>query len=187
MARMNLPNKLTMLRIFMIPVFVLLFSLLPAENPSAAICFILASLTDTLDGKIARKRNLITAFGKFMDPLADKILTQAAFILLVGRGDIPAWIVIVIVARELLITGFRTLAASSGVTIAASKWGKYKTAVQMLTLVLFLLRPFGLEKLMIPASEPVTPILLYLSLILTVISGWDYIVKNKDVLDLQNI
>lgn len=187
MAKMNLPNKLTVLRIFMIPIFVILFYLLPAENPSALICFVLASLTDTLDGQIARKRKLITTFGKFMDPLADKILTQAAFICLVGRGDIPAWMVIIIVGRELLITGFRTLAASQGITIAASRWGKYKTATQMICLVIFLFKPFGLERMGISALEPISQVFLILSLILTIISGWDYIMKNKEILDVENI
>lgn len=184
---MNLPNKLTVLRICMIPVFVLLFYLAPADQPVAAVIFILASLTDSLDGKIARKRNLITTFGKFMDPLADKILTQAAFICLVGRGDISAWIVIIIVARELLITGFRTIAASKGITIAASKWGKYKTATQMICIVVFLLKPYAVTQLGLPSSEIVSSILLYLALALTIISGWDYIAKNKKVLDLDNI
>ena len=125
---MNLANKITMIRVFLVPLFILMFYLDINNNQLyAALIFILASMTDALDGYIARSRNLITNFGKFIDPLADKILTSAALILLVESGKIPAWVVIIIIAREFTITGFRILAAADGITIAASSLGKIKT------------------------------------------------------------
>ena len=139
----------------------------------------LASLTDALDGYLARSRNLITNFGKFVDPLVDKVLTMAAFIVLVEAGVIPAWSVIIIISRELIITGFRTLAADMGITIAASMWGKAKTTSQMISLVLLLLHNEVLNKFGI--------YVFYLAVILTIISGLDYLIKNKKVLDLENI
>ncbi len=168
---MNLPNKLTVLRVLMIPFFVA-FYLLGYVYIADAI-FIIASLTDMLDGRIARKYNLITNFGKFMDPLADKLLVSAALICFVALNRIPAWIVIVITSREFIISGFRLVAAEAGIVIAAGWWGKVKTAVTMVTIVL-----------MIPAFLPsiVELILVYASLILTVISLIDYLVKNKGVI-----
>lgn len=123
-----------------------LFSNLKYGQYIAVSIFILASLTDTLDGHIARSRNLITTFGKFMDPLADKILVSAAFISLVELGKVPSWIVIIIISRELAITGFRTVAVSEGVTIAADKWGKMKTVTQLIAIIALLLNnyPFSL-------------------------------------------
>lgn len=183
---MNLPNKITMVRIFLIPIFVALFYLLPQESLWPVILFIVASMTDFVDGHLARSKGLVTTFGKFVDPLADKLLTQAAFILLVERQEIAAWIALVILARELMITAFRTLAASSGVTIAASMWGKYKTVFQMLTIIAFLSKPFCIDKLGMTFMGSLSDILLYIALALTIISGLDYLIKNKDVLDLEN-
>lgn len=181
---MNLANKITIFRVFLIPVFmIVLYSGNPNSNIYAGIIFIFASLTDTLDGYIARSRNLITDFGKFVDPLADKLLVSAALISLVGMQKIPAWVVVVIIAREFTITGFRTIAASEGVTIAASKWGKIKTITQLLAISLILLDNWPFRNLGIRMDQ----IMLYLSLIFTVISGVDYIYKNKDTLNLDNI
>ncbi len=174
---MNLPNKLTILRVAMIPFFVL-FMLFPvmgeADKWIALVLFIVASLTDMLDGHIARKYNLITNFGKFMDPLADKLLVCSALICLVELGRIASWIVIVIIAREFIISGFRLVAADNGVVIAASYWGKFKTTFQMIMICL-----------MIANLEPLqlfTDIVMWIALILTVVSLMDYLIKNKEVM-----
>ena len=176
---MNIANKVTMVRLVMIPIFVVAFYYFGTSYNIAAILFMLASLTDALDGYLARSRNLITNFGKFVDPLVDKVLTMAAFIVMVEAGVIPAWSVIIIISRELIITGFRTLAADMGITIAASMWGKAKTTSQMISLVLLLLHNEVLNKFGI--------YVFYLAVILTIISGLDYLIKNKKVLDLENI
>ncbi|WP_073998108.1 CDP-diacylglycerol--glycerol-3-phosphate 3-phosphatidyltransferase [Anaerococcus urinomassiliensis] len=176
---MNIANKVTTLRLILIPIFVAFYYFMGRENNIAAIIFIIASLTDALDGHLARSRNLITNFGKFVDPLVDKVLTMAAFIVLVEGQIIPAWAVIIIIARELIITGFRTLAADQGITIAASMWGKAKTTSQMIALVCLLLDVESLNNIGI--------YIFYIAVILTVISGVDYMVKNKQVLDLENI
>lgn len=176
---MNIANKVTMVRLILIPVFVVAFYIYGTNNNLASILFMVASLTDALDGHLARSRNLITNFGKFVDPLVDKVLTMAAFIVLVEANIIPAWAVIIIISRELIITGFRTLAADMGITIAASMWGKAKTTSQMISLVLLLLHNESLNKFGI--------YVFYLAVILTIISGLDYLIKNKKVLDLENI
>lgn len=176
---MNIANKVTTLRLILIPVFVAFYYFIGRDNNIAAIIFIIASLTDALDGHLARSRNLITNFGKFVDPLVDKVLTMAAFIVLVEGQIIPAWAVIIIIARELIITGFRTLAADQGITIAASMRGKAKTTSQMIALVCLLLDVEVLNNIGI--------YIFYIAVALTVISGVDYIVKNKQVLDLENI
>jgi CDP-diacylglycerol--glycerol-3-phosphate 3-phosphatidyltransferase len=176
---MNIANKVTTLRLVLIPVFIILYYTYGRSNNLAAIIFILASLTDALDGHLARSRNLVTTFGKFVDPLADKLLTMAAFIVLVGGNILPAWAVIIILSRELAITAFRTIAADQGIVIAASKWGKAKTTSQMLALVMLLFNNNTLNNLGI--------YVFYLAVILTIISGADYIIKNKKVLDLENI
>ena len=175
---MNLPNKLTMLRVCLIPFFVVFLLLEGGQNPmyryiSTAI-FIVASLTDLLDGKIARKYNLVTNFGKFMDPLADKLLVCSALICLIELGQIPSWMVIIIISREFIISGFRLVASDNGVVIAASYWGKFKTTFQMIAVVLLILQ--------IPALKMVTNICLWIALILTVVSLADYVVKNRKVL-----
>jgi len=162
----------------MIPFFVLFVNL--PGTPAAIIAlviFIAASLTDTADGYIARKYNLVTDFGKFMDPLADKLLVCSALILFAASGDIPSWIVIIIIAREFIISGFRLIAADNGIVIAASWWGKAKTIAQMVTIVVILLR--------IEALKPLQTVLIYVSLVLTVVSLIDYIMQNKQVLGSQ--
>ena len=174
---MNLPNKLTLFRVILIPVFVvfMLVSVMGDTDKWIALAiFIIASLTDLLDGKIARKYNLITDFGKFMDPLADKLLVCSAMICLVSLGRIPAWIVIVIIAREFIISGFRLIAADNGRVIAASYWGKFKTTFQMVMVILMIAD--------IPQLYILTQIIMYVALVLTVISLVDYLVKNKDVM-----
>ena len=179
---MNLPNKLTMFRVILIPFFVF-FLLAPYfegyGNYVAVAIFIVASLTDLLDGKIARKYNLVTNFGKFMDPLADKLLVCSAMICLIELGLLPAWIVIIIIAREFIISGFRLIASDNGVVIAASYWGKFKTTFQMLMVIVLLLN-FD-----IPAFKILGTVLIWIATILTVVSLIDYIVKNKDGLKEQ--
>ena len=175
---MNLPNKLTVLRVCMIPFFVVMLLLNGGENQTyryiAAAIFIVASLTDMLDGKIARKYNLVTNFGKFMDPLADKLLVCSALICLVDLKQLPAWMVIVIISREFIISGFRLVASDNGIVIAASYWGKFKTTFQMIAVVLLIVG--------IPALSMVTTAVVWIALVLTVISLVDYIAKNVNVL-----
>ena len=180
--KMNLPNKLTMLRLFMVPVFIIVYNYYGQASVIPAIIFALTALTDFLDGHIARSRNLVTTFGKFMDPLVDKVLTQAGFIVLTGAGLVPAWMVIVIVFRELLITGLRTIAASNNVTIAASSLGKIKTVTQFVSIILLLVKD---AVTFIP--DVLANGALYLAVIFTMLSGLDYLIKNKNVLDLDNI
>lgn len=163
---MNLPNKLTILRMIMIPVFLVVLyipGLGMSGNIAAAAIFILASITDFLDGKIARKYNLVTNFGKFMDPLADKLLVCSALIALVDFDKVAAWIVIIIIAREFIISGFRLIAADNGVVIAASYWGKFKTTFQMIMIILLIL------DLNYPFSGVVNMVVTYIALILTVV------------------
>lgn len=175
---MNLPNKLTILRVIMIPFFVLALLYDGGENQIlryvAAAIFIIASLTDMLDGKIARKYNLVTNFGKFMDPLADKLLVCSALICMIELRELPAWMVIIIISREFIISGFRLVASDNGVVIAASYWGKFKTTFQMIGVVLLIFN--------IPALSTLTTIIVWIALALTVISLVDYIVKNAGVL-----
>lgn len=178
---MNLPNKLTILRVCTIPFFVLFMEaniLGGADKYVAVVLFILASVTDALDGHIARKYNLVTNFGKFMDPLADKLLVCSALICL--TGIIPSWIVIVIISRELIISGFRIIAADNGIVIAASYWGKIKTVFQMVMIIWLIVDlPFVV-------SDIIGQILIYGSLVLTVVSLVDYMLKNKNVLKENN-
>ena len=176
---MNLPNKLTIMRVILIPFFVffLLSPYFPAYgNYIAVAIFIVASLTDMLDGKIARKYNLVTNFGKFMDPLADKLLVCSAMICLIELDRLAAWIVIVIIAREFIISGFRLVASDKGVVIAASYWGKFKTNFQMFAIIL-LIADFGG-----PVAFVIEQVLVYIALILTIVSLVDYLAKNIDVL-----
>lgn len=175
---MNLPNKLTVLRVIMVPFFV--FFMLtdvggPANKWIALILFCVASLTDMLDGKIARKYNLVTNFGKFMDPLADKLLVCSAMICMIEMGKLPAWIVIVIIAREFIISGFRLVASDNGIVIAASYWGKFKTVSQMALIIVLIMDLGGVWNV-------VGTVLTWVALLLTVVSLIDYIAKNKQVL-----
>lgn len=175
---MNLPNKLTVMRVILIPFFVaaLLYDNGSSQNMRivANVIFIVASLTDLFDGKIARKYNLVTNFGKFMDPLADKLLVCSALICLIQLGQLPAWVVIIIISREFIISGFRLVAADNGIVIAASYWGKFKTTFQMIAVILMIFN--------IPALATVTMIMLVIAVVLTVISLVDYVAKNIEVL-----
>ena len=175
---MNLPNKLTTLRVFMIPFFVFFLLYQGGENTTfrmiSLVLFIVASLTDLLDGKIARKYNLVTNFGKFMDPLADKLLVCSALICLSELGQLPAWMVIIIISREFIISGFRLVAAVNGVVIAASYWGKFKTTFQMAAVILMIFN--------IPALTLVTNIVVVIAVALTIISLVDYVAKNIKIL-----
>ncbi len=175
---MNLPNKLTVLRMILIPFFVVCLlaqgGAVPSLRYGAVAIFIVASLTDLLDGKIARKYNLVTNFGKFMDPLADKLLVCSALICLIELEQIPSWMVIIIVSREFIISGFRLVAAEQGIVIAASYWGKWKTTFQMIAVILMIVN--------IPALQTVTTVCTWIALILTVVSLVDYISKNHKVL-----
>ena len=186
---MNLPNKLTVFRVILIVPFVLLLlggyaqwgwftaifgTILEYTDYIALALFIIASLTDLLDGKIARKYNLVTNFGKFMDPLADKLLVCAALICLIELQRIPAWIVIIIISREFIISGFRLVAADNRVVIAANYWGKFKTTFQMIMVCLMIAN--------IEALAFLTQIITWIAVLLTVVSLVDYVVKNKCVL-----
>ena len=175
---MNLPNKLTLLRVVLIPVFVVLLLLEGGQNDTlriaALIVFCFASFTDFLDGQIARRNNLVTNFGKFMDPLADKLLVCSALICMIELGQLPSWYVITVIAREFIISGFRLVAADHGIVIAASWWGKFKTTFQMLTVILLILN--------IPALHTVTLIIAGVAFVLTLVSLLDYIAKNYKVI-----
>lgn len=176
---MNLPNKLTLFRVFLIPFFVFFLLFNPDDSLFriiATIIFIVASLTDMLDGKIARKYNLITNFGKFADPLADKLLVCSAMICLIETGQLPAWIVIIIIAREFIISGFRLIASDKGVVIAANYFGKFKTVFQMLMVIVMVLN------LNFSWWFILGIILMWISLVLTILSLVVYIYQNKDVL-----
>ncbi|MCB2285786.1 CDP-diacylglycerol--glycerol-3-phosphate 3-phosphatidyltransferase [Clostridium algidicarnis] len=195
---MNLANKLTIVRIFLVPIFLIFITAqdIPYGTIIATVIFIIAALTDKLDGYIARSRNQITKFGKFMDPLADKLLVTAALISLVEYQIVPAWAAIVIIAREFAVTGLRTIAASDGNVIAASYWGKLKTVIQIIAIILLLL------KVNIAAQPELTDkvynsnllkgffnwapeIFLYLAVIITIISGLDYFIKNKSAISVD--
>ncbi|MFD1336174.1 CDP-diacylglycerol--glycerol-3-phosphate 3-phosphatidyltransferase [Oceanobacillus iheyensis] len=188
---MNLPNKLTFSRILMIPIFILLLSIpfpwgawdignseLPVAHFLAALIFIIAAATDWIDGYYARKYQLVTNLGKFMDPLADKLLVSAALILLVEMEIAPAWIVIIIISRELAVTGLRLVAAGEGIVLAAGSMGKLKTATQMISIAVLLLHNFPFSYIDFPFGI----IMLYIALIFTIISGVDYFIKNWHVM-----
>ncbi len=178
---MNLPNMLTTIRMVLIIPFVMVMQMAPEGNGKfiALAIFVLASFTDFLDGYIARKNHLVTNFGKFMDPLADKLLVSAAMICLVSMGRIPAWMVIIIISREFAISGFRLIAADNGIVIAASWWGKFKTVSQMIMIILLIANLGGVFTVL-------ENIFKWIALILTVVSLADYIWKNKKVLSMQS-
>lgn len=176
---MNLANKITLLRILMIPFFMVLVLVeFPYHMEAALAVFLAASLTDKLDGYLARKYNMITDFGKFMDPLADKLLVTGAFVALIQLGRIEAWIVFVILAREFAVTGLRSLAAAQNIIIAASSYGKIKTVTQIVAIIILLLDnfPFSLINL------PMNTIAIYAALAATILSGLDYFSKNMQVI-----
>lgn len=188
---MNIPNKITLSRICLIPIFIIILSIpfdwgewsigttvLPVSHFVAGLIFLIASLTDWLDGYYARKYNLITNMGKFLDPLADKLLVSAAFILLVQMELAAAWIVILIISREFAVTGLRLVAAGEGIVLAASNMGKIKTVSQIGAIALLLLHNFPFSYMGIPVDT----IVLYIALILTTWSGVEYFVKNWHVM-----
>jgi CDP-diacylglycerol--glycerol-3-phosphate 3-phosphatidyltransferase len=188
---MNLPNKITLSRIFIIPIFIILLSVpfdwgtwnigetdLPVAHFAAALLFILAAGTDWLDGYYARKYNLVTNLGKFLDPLADKLLVSSALILLVEMNMAPAWVVILIISREFAVTGLRLVAAGESIVLAASSMGKIKTASQMIAIAVLLLHNFPFSYVGFPFGT----VMLYIALIFTVWSGIDYFIKNWHVM-----
>ena len=178
---MNLPNKLTIVRIIMIPFFVffLLTDFVAGSKWIATVLFCAASLTDFLDGHIARKYNLVTNFGKFMDPLADKLLVCSALICMIELDRLPAWFVIIIIAREFIISGFRLVASDNGIVIAAGIWGKLKTVCQMVMIIVLIADLGGV-------FEIIGTVLIWLSLALTIISLVDYLYTNRQVLSMQD-
>ncbi|AEB76111.1 CDP-diacylglycerol--glycerol-3-phosphate 3-phosphatidyltransferase [Clostridium botulinum] len=176
---MNLANKLTLLRVILVPIFLIFISISsPTNTLIAIVIFVVAALTDKLDGYIARSRNEITNFGKFMDPLADKLLVTSALVALVQYKVIPAWMVMIIIAREFAVTGLRAVAASEGVVIAASWWGKIKTVIQIIAIILCLISLIYTASYM----RYVTYISISLAVLITLISGIDYFVKNRKVI-----
>lgn len=194
---MNLPNKLTIFRMILIVPFVILLlggfhewgwftaifgGILEYVDFIALAIFIIASLTDLVDGKIARKYNLVTNFGKFMDPLADKLLVCSALICLVEMGRIPGWIVILIIAREFIISGFRLVASDKGVVIAANYWGKFKTTFQMIMVCMMIANNEVIPEAIRGGYQILTDIIMWIALALTVISLVDYVWKNRSVM-----
>ncbi|PRO65172.1 CDP-diacylglycerol--glycerol-3-phosphate 3-phosphatidyltransferase [Alkalicoccus urumqiensis] len=188
---MNIPNRITISRIFMIPLFMvfllipfnwgelqLLGAGIPVSHFAAAVVFIVAAATDWLDGYYARKHNLVTNMGKFLDPLADKLLITAAFVSLAGMDMFPAWAAVVILSREFAVTGLRLVASGGGEVIAASIWGKWKTVSQIVAAAAIMLHNIGFALIGIPFAG----IMIYVAVILTVFSGVDYFMKNKHVL-----
>ena len=195
---MNLANKLTMIRIFLVPVFLIFITVkdIPYGSIIATVIFIIASLTDQLDGHIARSRNQITNFGKFMDPLADKLLVTAALVSLVELKLGAGWAVVIILAREFAVSGLRTLAASDGIVIAASWWGKIKTVTQMIAILLLLLKvnintsanaiSFVNNNSFLSGFFTYVPeTIMFIAVLITIISGIDYFVKNKHVISMK--
>ena len=185
---MNLANKITISRILATPVF--LFFLVPGwfgqfigldkwGRYAAAVVFVIAALTDMVDGKIARKYNMVSELGKFLDPIADKLLVTAALIAFIMTDKLSVWIVFIILAREFIVTGFRVVAAGQGVVIAADKWGKIKTVIQIIAIVAMLINdyPFSLF-----INIPIGLSLMYLAVVMTVISGVNYVGKNIAIL-----
>lgn len=170
---MNLPNKLTIMRVILVPVFVVLYVL--GLFVPACIVFIIASVTDMLDGRIARKYNLVTNFGKIMDPLADKVLVYAAFCLFVEDGTMPGWMLIIILLREFTVAGMRTVAASEGTVVAAGTTGKIKTVLQMIAVPVLILATLA------SWVNTVGQVFLWASLVMTIVSGTEYVIKNKGV------
>jgi CDP-diacylglycerol---glycerol-3-phosphate 3-phosphatidyltransferase len=188
---MNIPNRITVSRILLIPIFIIIMSVpfnwgewnigdatLPVSHFVAALIFIIASTTDWIDGHYARKYNLVTNLGKFLDPLADKLLVSSALILLIEMGIAPAWVVIIIISREFAVTGLRLVAAGEGIVLAAGKMGKLKTATQMIAIASLLLHNFPFSYI----SFPFGTIMLYIALFFTVLSGIDYFAKNWHVM-----
>ena len=178
MKEINLPNRITIGRVLLVPLFVLLaLWQFPGHDIWAALIFAIAAISDALDGHMARSRNLVTTLGKFLDPLADKMLVCSAYIALVSLGRLPAWMVIVIVCREFIVSGVRVMAADAGVVIAASFLGKLKTLLQIISIMTLLLSTLAFWPQ--PLYHSLTQIVLWLALLATVISGADYAYKGK--------
>lgn len=176
---MNIANKITIARLILVPIFIIiLLSNIKYSDIISSILFAIASLTDKLDGYIARKYNQITNLGKFMDPLVDKIMVSSALIALIQLGRIQSWIVIIILSREFIVTGLRTIGANRGIVIAASNFGKYKTTFQIIAIISLMLNNYPFEYVFFPFST----IALYLALFMTVYSGIDYIVRCKNII-----
>lgn len=185
---MNLPNKITLSRILATPIF--LFLLIPGwfgqffgldqwGRIAAAVVFILASLTDLVDGKLARKHNMVSDLGKFLDPIADKLLVTSALIALIKTDDLSVWVVFIIIAREFIVSGFRLVAASQGLVIAADKLGKIKTILQIIAIVAMLIKDFPFSLF---TGFPVGLAIMYLATIMTIISGANYLIFNSKIL-----
>ena len=199
---MNLPNKLTVFRIILVPIMVLIpyfniqgeFLNIPISWIIIDIIFIIAAITDKLDGTIARKRNLVTNFGKFLDPIADKILVLGAMVMLVEMAKLPAWIPVIVLFREFVVSGYRLIAVEQGgKVIAASIWGKIKTATQMVAIIMMFLDKYSFAAVLNSATRGtmntfelifnvITSILMFVSVIAAIFSGWDYIKGGKDLL-----
>lgn len=180
---MNLANKLTIIRIFLVPIFLVFIAVkeIPYGTVIATAVFVVASLTDKLDGYIARSRNQITRFGKFMDPLADKLLVTAALISLVEFRIIPTWMAMIIIAREFAVTGLRAIAAAEGTVIAASWWGKIKTVIQIIAIICALINLNYATVFFTTATK----IIMMIAIIVTILSGADYFIKNKEVIKID--
>ena len=179
---MNLPNKLTILRVILVPVFMAFMLVIPKNTAYvtvSALIFIIASLTDTLDGYLARKNGLVTNFGKLMDPLADKMLTTAAYLGLLTMGRASCWAVMLILTREFIVSGIRLVAAGNGTVIAASVWGKAKTIFQMVSIIAAFLVMYPICP--VDTGILITNILVWISAVITVISGADSVIKNLEV------
>ena len=199
---MNLPNKLTVFRIILVPIMVLIpylniqgeFLTIPISWIIIDIIFIIAAITDKLDGTIARKRNLVTNFGKFLDPIADKILVLGAMVMLVEMSKLPAWIPVIVLFREFVVSGYRLIAVEQGgKVIAASIWGKIKTATQMVAIIMMFLDKYSFAAVLNSATRgtmntfeiifnSITSVLMFVSVIAAIFSGWDYIKGGKDLL-----
>lgn len=180
---MNLANKLTIIRIFLVPIFLMFIAVqgIPYGKLIATAVFVIAALTDKLDGYIARSRNQITRFGKFMDPLADKLLVTAALVSLVEFQIIPSWVAMVIIAREFAVTGLRSIAAAEGVVIAASWWGKIKTVIQIIAIIFALINLNYANVYFTTATK----VVMMVAVIVTLLSGIDYFRKNKDAIRID--
>ena len=182
--KLNLANRITLVRVILVPIFmaVLLIKEIPYNNYIALGIFAIASITDKIDGYVARSMNQITNFGKFMDPIADKLLVVSALLCLVENHSIQSWVAMIIISREFIVSGIRLVAAAEGIVIAAGKLGKLKTVFQMVAIIAILLNNFPFTYL---GGVPVDKILLFIAVILTVVSGVEYIIKNKHVLNVS--
>lgn len=182
---MNTANKITMIRVFLVPIFMVLFMIDNAACRWAALgVFILASITDAVDGHVARKYNQTTTFGKFVDPLADKVLTTAAFLILMHYGRMDVWAVMIVLTREFMVAGVRLVAAGEGNVVAASMWGKLKTVTQMVAIVVAMIL-MSFDKFLGVPSIILSEILIWISVVFTIVSGIDYLAKNWHLMKLK--